>query len=699
MIESLLRTIQNEISGERAKGLLDKLASCHRIQSSPGFREAAHICAEAARSWGLETEILTFSADGNTSYWGCPIPKEWAASSAKLELLEPQRAKLADFSECKISLIQRSAPTQVDSVEIVILDDGLEREEYEKLDVAGKLVLTRGSVERVHELAVQEFGALGIIYDGMREVKPVRNRFDLPDAREYTSFWWRPGEKQCFGFVLTPRQGEWLRNLAFSGGDEAHNSAAAGVSVPRPPVRLVARASVDSTFRDGAMEVVSCFIPGNSLAEVVLVAHLCHPQPSANDNASGCVAVLEAMRTLKFLIAAGKIPPPRRGIRALLLAEITGSMSYLANHEERLRDFVCALNVDMAGENQTLCGSTFMLEVPPDACRGFSVELGSAILEQVFRKDGLPGKAGSLMQERIAVVPFAGGSDHVTFSDPDVGVPCPSLCQWPDRFYHTSMDTPDKVDPAMLSAAAALAACYAAFVARAGEKEAKWLGLEMLASLKQFVMREANRRLTSALESDSGHAEELSRLRKKLSYRLEIAKDSFEHLGRLGMQAPDVKELKEEANEWVRREFADAERDYLALLGRSKGPSERNRAEDVPNAGGGADGQKDHDLDGVVPARVLRGPTGFGMVARTSWSRLSKNDREGLWRLLRLHDKVPRAFAPLSWYWVDGERSLAEIADLVEMECGVRDDTFLGSYYSLLEKVGLVKMQKARLGK
>jgi len=715
MIESLLKTIQNEVSGERAMRLLNKLVTCHRIQSSPGFRKAAHICAEAARSWGLETEIHTFKADGETSFWGCTIPMEWEASDARLGLIEPQRTDLADFLDCRISLIQRSAPAHIDSAEIVVLNDGLEKQEYERINVAGKLVLTKGSVERVHELAVEKFGALGIIYDGMREVKPARSRLGLPDAREYTSFWWRPNDKKCFGFVITPRQGDWLRSLALSPTSPDASPASSGQSESGPlaqgrsrldspganasdsdpakpgsPTRLKAAVIVDSAFRDGTMEVVSCFIPGSSLEEIVFVAHLCHPQPSANDNASGCVSILEAMRALKSLIEKREIPSPKRGIRALLLAEMTGSAAYLASHEERLRDFVCALNVDMAGENQALCGSTLMVEAPPDACRGFSTELVSAILELVFKKNDLHGKTAGLPQERIAVVPFAGGSDHVNFSDPDVGVPCPSLRQWPDKFYHTNLDTADKVDPAMLSAAAAVAACYGAFAANAGEKEAKWLGFEMLARLKQSTTKEIRRSLSSALERGSTSGEGLAHLRKKLSYRLERIKDSFEHLGRLGMAVPEVKELKEEANEWVRREFADAEKDYINFLSRSKSASE--------SASEGS-GKVSAKLEGAVPSRVLRGPTGFGMVARAFWSKLGDEDREGLWQLLRLHDKIPRAFVPLSWYWVDGKRSLAEIADLVEMECGVRDDAFLEDYYLLLEKVGLVKMREKGPGR
>ena len=59
---------------------------------------------------------------------------------------------------------------------------------------------------------------------------------------------------------------------------------------------------------------------------------------------------------------------------------------------------------------------------------------------------------------RQAEVSFSGGSDHVILSDPSIGVPTPMLIQWPDRFYHTSADTPDRTDPGSLARAGSLAA-------------------------------------------------------------------------------------------------------------------------------------------------------------------------------------------------------------------------------------------------
>ncbi len=680
MLQSVIELARKEVSGERALNLVNSIASHHRIQSSPGFRAAACFCEETARSYGLETEVHKFRADGRTKHWGCLIPQEWEATTATLALVQPEAKKLADFSEQKISLIQRSTAAHLDSVELVVLNDGLEKNEYRRVDVKGKLVLTRGSVDRVHELAVEQFGAVGIIFDGMNEVKPVRSRLDLPDARQYTSFWWQPGDKKCFGFVLSPRQGEQLRQLASSGAG------------------LTASVDIKSEFRDGEMEVLSCFIPGKTLEEVVLVSHLCHPEPSANDNASGCASVLEAMRVLATLLARREVRPLERGIRALLLPEMTGSIAYLSTHEERHRDIVCALNVDMAGENQTLCGSTLLLESPPDACRGFSRDLATLILERVFTGTRSSSGTGDILQERYASRPFNGGSDHMIFSDPDVGVPCPSLGQWPDKFYHTTADTPDKVDPKMLSAAATLAASYALFAATSGEREAKWLGLEILAKLKKDVTGEVGSRLSSALELRSVAREELAGLRKKLSHMLERSKQGFEHLGRLGLSSDAIMQLKEDANEWVRREFSEAERNFLGMLGRGKVSGrvpESSRVAGRPRLGSTVPDKKLRErMAALVPARVLKGPSGHGLVAETFLRELKMRDKERLWQLTQKPEKVPRALRHFPWYWVDGKRSLAEIAELVELETGMRNDAFLESYFLILEKAGLVKMKR-----
>ena len=321
------------------------IARYHRIQASPGFRQAAHYCLERLREAGIQAEVLSFPSNDKTRYWSAQMFQEWEATEAALHLVEPEdeRRKLADFRDCPISLIQRSVSFEGEA-EVALLEDGEEEAEYERLDWRGKVVFTKGDLNRVRELAVEKRGAVGIIFDGMRETPLVRARMDVPDALQYTSFWWTGQEQKCFGFVLSPRGGERLRRLIKKRTQNGES-----------PIKV--RAKVVSRLYDGEIEVVSALIPGETSEEVVIVAHLCHPRPSANDNASGAAAALEVARTLQRLVDEGKLAQPKRGIRFLWVPEMTGTYAYLATHEDEIERMVAGLNLDMVGQNQELCGS------------------------------------------------------------------------------------------------------------------------------------------------------------------------------------------------------------------------------------------------------------------------------------------------------------------------------------------------------
>jgi hypothetical protein len=361
-IRRLLEQIWGQVSGEAAWQVVADISRCHRIQASPGYRKAAGLVAGLLEQAGLSPETLTYPADERTTFWAWPSFQEWSCTEAVLRLAGPggQDGVLADFYACPISVIQRSAPFEGEG-EVIVLDDGTTGADYDAVPggVAGKLVLTRGDVRRVWDQAVQRRGALGILYDGMRVVPQVRPEGDLADVRQYTSFWWGPGDTRCFGFVLTPRQGQDLRRRLREG---------------KEPVRVWAK--VVSHAYDGTIEVVSAAIPGRGPAaaeEVLVVAHLCHPLPSANDNASGAAAALEAARALQALIGAGQLPPPRRTLRFLWLPEMTGTYAYLAGRESDLDRLVAGINLDMVGEDQGQTGSAWLIESPPAASGGRSI--------------------------------------------------------------------------------------------------------------------------------------------------------------------------------------------------------------------------------------------------------------------------------------------------------------------------------------
>src|SRR5207247_5722703 len=121
-------------------------------------------------------------------------------------------------------------------------------EDYDGLDVRGKIILTRSMPMSVHQLAIEQFGAAGVIFDGMRSIPEVCPPGDLPDEIQYASWWWWGGETRAFGFALSPRSGAGLRRAI----DRARGRGES--------LRVYAR--VRSHFADGTIETVSAFIRG-----------------------------------------------------------------------------------------------------------------------------------------------------------------------------------------------------------------------------------------------------------------------------------------------------------------------------------------------------------------------------------------------------------------------------------------------------
>jgi hypothetical protein len=662
-------------SGEAAWQTVSDLSRYHRIQASPGYRQAAHLVLERLRDYGLEAEILSYPADETTQFWAWPSFQEWDCKGAMLSLIEPheEAAVLADFRASPISVIQRSTAFKGEA-DVVLLEDGEEEAEYEGLDPAGKVVLTRGDWHRVWELAVRERGAVGILSDGMRSVTPVRPEGDLLDVRQYTSFWWNPGDKKCFGFVLTPRQGQALRRL---------------LKTPGEKVRV--HAHLDARLYDGALEVVSATIPGRTEDEIVVVAHLCHPLPSANDNASGAAAALEAARALQSLIDSGDLAQPRRTLRFLWVPEMTGTFAYLSDHEARLERLVAGINLDMVGEDQCQTGSSWLFERPPDAAASFASDLLGWLRDQLPTLKGMTNVASSLSAMganplyRQAEVGFSGGSDHYILSDPTVGVPSPMLIQWPDRFYHTSADTPDRTDPQSLARAATVASAYAHWLASAGLNDTTWLGYEMSARFRVRLVERAGHAAAElwAQDGEEALARTLERLDRRLAYLLGRHRAALATLQRLADVECLVTDLEADAERAAERELAWVRR--VAGL-RTASLELGDLAPLQPRQLTLLEGE----ASGLVPVRRLRGPVPLSPhlgrltgAEQDAWRQLTKARKDRSWNTL-IH---------LAAYWADGSRSVLEIADVVELETGKRDVELLVAYFRLLDKLGFVSLE------
>jgi aminopeptidase YwaD len=714
MFRHMLRAIAPELSGILALAHVSEIIRFHRIQASPGYRQAARYCADALASVGLAPETLSYAADPAARYWTYRLFEEWHCDSAELHIVSPEksRGRLASFAECKLSLIQRSAPTPEGGVtaDLVIIDRADEADSYEGVAVEGKIVMVTGELSRARQIAVDQHGAIGLITDQLGEVPPVRHRMDIPDALQYTSFWWtaEPQEKKCFGFVLSPKAGEDLRRL-----DARLKAEAAARGTPAPSIRLHAR--VESRLYSGAIENVTAVIPGETDEEILVVAHLCHPQWSANDNASGVAVALEVARALRQLISDGTLPRPRRSIRFLLVPEMLGTYAYLATHEADIPRMVAAVNLDMVGANQALCGATLQIERPPQSMPDFAADLMERILLDIAREGKSLSGTSTFSLFRHAVTSFSGGSDHYILSDPTVGVPCPMLAQWPDRYYHTSEDTLDKVDPEMLRKVGLLTATYAYFLASASYAEAVWLSGEMIAGFAAGIHGVAAEAFLAATEetqgagdssgsaspgtSDRGEAPTgtpaeviqtaVARVDRLLRYRLQRKFADLRSLDRLLDEAGKTAyaairaELEPELLAIVSAEqcrMRSAARAFLAGSG-SCGAPEPKAVPSTPN---------DKRAARTVPRRLYRGP-----INMRHYLTLLAPEKQDEWRAIQKEKRAAVAASTQALYWADGIRTTAAVADLLEAELGHRDVDFLLRFFDLLVELGLMTYEVA----
>ena len=637
MFRDLLTAVRSEASGGRARDSVAAVSRFHRVQSSPGFDAAAAWLEGELAAIGLVPERDEASGDGRTRHLGILMPQGWECTRARAVLEDGGvTAVLCDTDVHPLAVVLRSVPVR-GRFRIVDVGPGTEAAHYAGKDVAGAVVLASGPAHRVHRLAAVERGAAGLLTDTRRLAPPVRTERDERDALNYTSFWWNETEPRGWGFVVTPATGHSLRARLAAGA------------------RLFLDAVIDSRAFDTRIPLVSTRVgPAGAEHEVLVTAHLCHPFTSANDNGSGVAAALETARVLATLAARGAWRP-RHAVRFLWMPELTGTHAWIGRDPARAVRTLAAVNLDMVGQDQEQCGSTFLLEHAPCFSGSFAAELLARIrgesLDWVTSFSG-PGHYG---MTRMAEVPYSGGSDHITWIDPAIGVPCPMLIQWPDRFYHSSHDTVDHTDPASLALAVRCAAAYAGFLAAAGPAELAWL--------TRLVARGARRRLLEALEESAPRGAE----------RAYVAGDrALASLARLSIDAATL------ATE--RERFAA----FAAAEGITAAPA-------LPG--------------GPVPVRAIGAPLDFQPHLWPGWEGLPAEDREEVRALLASFPGGTTAI-DVVWAATDGRRPLAEIARLASLELGVdvpagdpgAGGAGLARLFGVLERLGLVTFARVESG-
>ncbi len=249
LLDAQTRDLFHEaLSGETAKEYAIAISRYHRIQGSRGYRDAGNYVIDVLRKNGFGEEhafVESFPSDGRVSYQTWQSPSGWDIERAELRMVEPFEERIAGYPEIAMSLMTYSNPGHARG-ELVWVGLGTQDSEYEGKDVAGKIVLCTGYGGDVHRLAVLKYGAQAVVcyLDDDRAM-------EFPDMLAYTGMWPRAEEldRVGFGFNLTRRQGERLRQLVESGQRVVLEATVEGIGLESYWMDVPARPGFGPTSR------------------------------------------------------------------------------------------------------------------------------------------------------------------------------------------------------------------------------------------------------------------------------------------------------------------------------------------------------------------------------------------------------------------------------------------------------------------
>lgn len=401
----------------------------------------------------------------------------WDYTVGTLALAEDGQRReevLLSREEQRVALCINSFSTPPGGVVAPILDvgQGTAEADYAGKDVRGAVVLGDAGTGRLWQMAVVQRGAIGVVSTAMASyIRPGPAQADAQRPRsEWDVLEWGgvpyDEARRGFGFKATPRAAARIRARLKEG-----------------PSRV--RVEVVSAFSPGPIRSLVAEIPGTIKPEerVLLVAHV--QEPGANDNASGCATLVELARAVMQAVRDKAIPAPGRTLTFLWGDEIRASRQWRTDHPAEAKQVRYMFSLDMTGEDPAMTGGSFLIEKAPDPTAVWSrpsdphTEWGSGEVKADALKGTLINDlflAVCQLRSRrsgwvVQTNPYEGGSDHAVFLA--AGVPSVLAWHFPDKFYHASLDRPDKTSPAEMGHVGVSVAAAALLLTSATARDAQ----------------------------------------------------------------------------------------------------------------------------------------------------------------------------------------------------------------------------------
>jgi hypothetical protein len=489
--EVLVAHLNEELSGESAKRNLEYISLQHRMRGSKGYANAINFISEKLQEYNLEgIEMIKIPTDGITMYGTQKARLAWDVEFAELWEQGHKNGtwvntfKIADWESIPLVVAQDSHSGNVEA-ELIDIGNGNTEKDYIGKNVKGKLVLTALQPSAVAPLAVEKYGAIGILSYAQNQVTAwYKENDNLIRWGHLDSF---SGIK-TFGFMLSLKQARSFKNRLKSG----------------ETIRLHAKISAER--HPGFYDILTAVIEGSDpilkQEEIALTCHLDHPRPGANDNASGCVAILEVARTLKKLMDEGKIERPRRTIRFIWSPEIEGTTALLNFKPEFAQNIKTNIHMDMVGgsvETKAIFHVSKSPQSLPNFANDIAESFGAFLNKQsddfasgVSTQYPMVSEEGGKEALQAVLGNFHMGSDFQVFAEGSFSIPAIYLHDWPDRFIHTNYDTPAMIDPTKLKRSSFIGAASAYVISNFGADNID----QTINLLKRQVLKRSNELLS-----------------------------------------------------------------------------------------------------------------------------------------------------------------------------------------------------------
>ncbi len=387
--------------------VLTSITMYHRIQGSKGIWDAINVVKRVLEENSDRVKTKVYSFDEGYRMGIVATPKGWDLVYGEVVVKENGRDIAKYNTELHKTLVIAHSPSGSGEAEVApVTLDNLE-------EASGKVALTDSPAYLAYKIGLEK----GI--EALAWYSTSRNPHGVP----YVGLFLEPNEVNggIPGFTLPGALVQKILNKIRGGS------------------KITIEWNIETKYNNNKLPVLEACL-GEGEYTVVSTAHICHPQPGGHDNASGSALQLGIVATLAKVL--DKINPRTR-ICFYWIPEYLGTEALFASKILSGETIVANINIDMIGSKQDITGSSIHFIRSMLINAGALTPIVKLSIESTYRLGktfhGQPSM-GSIKYDEVV---YGNGSDHDVFNINSIeGV---MLNEWPSKYYHTDLDTPDTI--------------------------------------------------------------------------------------------------------------------------------------------------------------------------------------------------------------------------------------------------------------